>query len=151
MSGPLTGSIVTYASTIKDLLDTNKNALGLRRTFYGDQTMIPDTPVACVEPTIKNNELRRSGASRMLDPTLECSVIIYHSIVGPTETTRLECDTFGEVVETFLNAQVNLGGIVIHCYVTTLESGYVVKSSKTYNACRLTVRALTQVILPNLS
>lgn len=145
---PLTASLVTFASFIEDLLNTNKSALGLGAVYYGDQTTIATTPVACVEPSLKDNNLNEAAASRRLNPTLQVVVIIYHSRVKDTQSTRKECDLFGEAVEALLNAQRTFGELVIHGWVTTFESGYITKSAQTYVACKLTVQAKTQSNLP---
>lgn len=144
----LTISMVDVAEKIFDLLTANTN-LGLAVVYYGDQNRLADTPAACVEPSIKNNNLKTSAMARKLDPEIITEIIIYHSPIQSTQVTRLECDRFGEAVETFINTKRDLDGLIIHGYVTTLESGYVEKTGQIMRACRLTHKSITQGYLPS--
>lgn len=145
----LTLSMVDVAFKIYTKLTDNRNDLGLKAVYYGDQERIAGTPVACVEPTSKSNNLNTSALARKLDPTIETSILIYHSVVQSTQATRLEADQFGEAVETYLNTLRDLDGLVIHAYVSVMESGYLTKGNTVMRACRLTHTAKTQGYLPS--
>lgn len=139
-------SLATFAQNVKDLIDANALALGIKAVYYGDQNKIPVVPAVCVEPTMKSRQL--AGAPRMAENRLEVYVLIYHARLQDVQVTRKECDEFAEDVERVLHADAQLSGTVIHSMVEALESGYAKRSGTEFRSSRLTFAALTKTLLP---
>lgn len=142
---PNTDSLLTFSLAVRNLLSTNAVALGLKGVFFGDRNKIPFVPAACVEPVDKRREL--AGAPRRTENTFQVYVLIYHALVDDTERTLTESLTRAEAVETLLHADPQLGGLVIHGLVRSLESGVAYKQSL-FRATRLTFEGLTKTNLP---
>lgn len=142
----LTDSIVTYTGAIKSLIEANNVVLGFQGIYYGDQQNIPKSPSLAVEPGTKVREI--AGASRAVTVTLTSYVLIYHSRIEDTQNTRFETDLFAESVERLIHTSPTLSGIVVHCFVSSYESGYTYRNGTTWRSARLTVEGLTRVNLP---
>lgn len=142
----LTDSLVTYAQYLYNLLNDNKDELGLELVFYGDQTKLGATPAVCVDPNLKTREI--SGAPRRTAVELSAFIIVYHSKVQDNQTTRVETDKYSETVESFIHQNAQMGGLVIHSLVSRMESGYLTRSNVQYRTTRLTVDATSQIQLP---
>lgn len=154
MTGPngLTISIVTVAQALEQMFRDNMADVGLKAVYYGDQDKIATTPALCVEPATKANNLRISGGGfghRMVDPTINIDLLLYHGAVASTQNNRLEADQFAERCETLIHSNRTLGDIVINGYVTDLESGYSRKTNTLYRTTRLAYECTTQGLLPS--
>ncbi len=151
----LTGSLVVVTQALVDKLTNNMVALGLGAVYYGDQERITTTPVACVEPVNKQNNLDMGAASRLLNPVISVTIILYHSAVASTQSNRHDADAFAEAIETFVNIDRTLNNgvvgndIIIHGYVTGIESGYVTKGNTVMRASKINYSAISRIILPS--
>lgn len=144
---PLTNSLVTLADTVVQMLQNNSSTLGLADVCYGDQQRIHVTPLACVEPDAKNTNLK--GAPRTVDRIFTIYVLLYHAAVTSPQVNRRDADVTAEAVETLLNSDAQMGGLVIHSMVENLESGYVTRNNTLFRASRITFRARSMDRLPN--
>lgn len=144
-----TDSLVTYTQYLYDMINTNLEPLGVAAIFYGDQAKIPVTPTVCVDTDTKVRVI--NGTSRRTENTLTAFVIIYHSKVQDNQVTRKEADQLAEAIETLIHGDSRLGGLVIHSLVTTIQSGYAMRSNTQYRSSRLTVQGISQSLLPNMT
>jgi len=143
---PLTDSLVAVADVIYDKLTANMESLGLAGVLYGDQELLPSSPIACVESDNKTRDLR--GATRRTDNVMTVFVLLYHSEVRSPQSNRRDSDLLAERVEALLHLDPTLGGIVTHSYATQLTSGYVVKNGQLLRASRITFQATSVTSLP---
>ena len=132
----LTDSLVTVVDAVVAKLEAAADDLGLTDVFYGDQELIPRSPAACVETGTKDRSLR--GATRRTDNAFTVYVLVYHSEVRSPQSNRRDADVLAESIETLLHQDKTLGGLVTHCYVTRLESGYSRKQNALLRSSRLT-------------
>lgn len=151
MADRLTDSTLVVAERFYDILHSNKAALGLSSVWFGDQTIVPNTPSLCVEPGSKRRELQ--GVPDRTLNTIETVFLLYHSRVGPgnQQTARRDCIRFAEAIERYLNlnhmrlfdARGDL--ITVHGYCIDLDPGYSYKSQRTlYNSVQMTWRSTTK-------
>src|SRR5512139_916007 len=148
---PLTGSIVVVADAMITQIQGGTYSivpadLAPMDIFYGDQERIPRTPAVCVEPGEKNRELQ--GAPNMTSNTFDIYVLIYHNKMQEIQLTRRECDVLAYEIEKRLHQNLQLGGIIIHGYCVSNESGYTYKQNTLYRSARLTYRATSKTSLP---
>jgi hypothetical protein len=142
----LTHSLVEVTDYVVAKLEANRDALGLYAVYFGDQRQIPGTPVVCVEPDHKRNEL--ISAFRKIEVVCVLQIIIYHSKVTDTQTNRRGADILAEDIEDLLHADPQLGGLAIHCYVTSVNSGYSTKADALMRSCRIQFEVESQNQLP---
>lgn len=142
----LATTIPEIAEALYNKLDVNKEALGIEAVYYGDQNRLPVTPAVCIEPDSKTNTL--TSAFRKVSLDFKIYILLYHSQVSSPQDNRRSADALAEAVETLIHADKDLGGLVIHCMIDEVASGYVTKSNSLVRASRLTFSALSQNQLP---
>jgi hypothetical protein len=148
---PLTSSLVTITNALITQIEGGTYTivpadLAAMDVFYGDQDRIPRTPAVCVEPGEKNREL--DGAPNMTRNTMDIFVLIYHNKMQEQQLTRLETDKLAEEIERRIHQNLQLGGIIIHGFCVSNESGYTYKKDTLYRTARLTFRATSKTSLP---
>lgn len=148
----LSTSYIEIAELLMTKLQNNSMALGLQGVFYGDQNLIPATPVVCVEPDGK--DVTQITGFRKIDYDVNIFLLVYHGAIGSIQLNRQNTDLLAESIETLIHADKGLlradgTASVIHCYITKIASGYVKKGNSTLRASRLTFLAKTQAQLPN--
>lgn len=160
MAQNLTDSLLTTSVRIYDILVANAVGLGLAgptktNVWYGDQSMLPETPAVCIEPGTKTRDLR--GVPDMTENNMDVHIFLYHSAVG-TEQQQSRRDTvgFAEAIERFLHINhlnmVNSIGeqIIVHGFVRSLDAGYQYKNGSTlYNAVHMVWTGFTKTSLRN--
>lgn len=144
---PLTDSLKVVAEYLETLLETNKGSLGLQDIYYGDQSRIPRTPTACIDPGEKQQNL--NGAPRRVEINFTIYILLYHNPVKGVETLTKESDNISEAIENRIHLNPTLGGNVIHSLVTRIEYGYQTRGNTLYRVSRLTVEARSQEQLPS--
>jgi hypothetical protein len=142
----ITTSLVDFAEGVEALLRDRQTELNVAAIFYGDQDRIPVTPTVCLEPVHKERTLQ--GAQRYTILTFQIVILVYHSVAQDNQVTRKEVDRFGEAIEAVLHEDNTLGGRVINCQVTTLESGYAFKSTTLFRSSRITFEGTSRQNLP---
>jgi len=143
---PLTASLVAICDALKTKLETNSTILGLKAVYYGDQDKLPVSPVVCVEPDTKVRDLK--GVPRKTEVTVTVYLMVYHSEITDVQTNRYSADELAEAVETLVHQDPQLDGLVVHCMITRVESGYSNKANSIMRSSRLTFEATTQELLP---
>lgn len=138
-------TVVTQAAF--DLVNANKIALGLADVWYGEQLRIPDTPAVAIESGNVHRELAGVGAQGRVLNTFTIYIIGYLSKLEDNQITRKEVDELMEAVEAKFTADVTLGGVVIHGFVTDFEPGYTTRQGDSYRVCRLTWQGITKTNL----
>lgn len=145
----LTNSMAVLAGYWYQQFLDNAASLNMVGVFYGDQAKIPYNPSLCVEAAVKNNELRAAAASRRIDQLINISIIIYHNAVTVDQVNAQQALVDAESVESFVHARPNCDGLVIHCYVTSIEAGYLERSGSLMKASRLNIEHKTLTTLPS--
>jgi hypothetical protein len=140
------GSLYEVAQYLEDLLQEYSRALDLKDVFYGDQDRIPRSPAACIEPGDKRREL--AGIGRATKVVMTCYIIIYHGEVTTVRDNRRENDLLAERVETIIHSKPTMDDKVIDSLVTSIESGYQLKTRTLFRATRLTIEAQAKTLLP---
>jgi hypothetical protein len=151
---PLTDSLKVFSEYLESLLNTNGGPLGLATqpdgtpaVYYGDQSRIPVTPTACVDPGEKRQTL--NGAPRRVEINFTTYILLYHNPVKGVETLTKESDAIAEAIEDVIHTDAQMGGIVVHSLVSVIEYGYQTRGNTLYRVSRLTVEGRSQVQLPS--
>jgi len=139
---PPTGSTKAFAKAVQTLLETNQVALGIEQIFFGDQTRIAKTPTVCVEMGDKDVSL--VSAFRGAEADISCYVIAYLAVFGSPQDNAEEAGDLADAIETVLHEDAQLGGLVLHCYVSRVEPGYATKGNSIMRAVRLTFKGQTK-------
>lgn len=154
MSSPYsvyTSKVSVIASELKTRIDAVKGTFTppIQDVWYGDQDRIPRTPALCVEPSDKARDLE--GVPNMTRNEFEVFLLIYHNKAQDNQDTRLEVDQIAEQVEDFLHTDLQLvvagNPLIIHGYVTRIESGMQYKQGTLYRAARITYYARNKTSL----
>lgn len=144
---PLTNNLLPVAQYLENLLETNKAVLGLQDVWYGDQSRIPRTPTACIDPGEKRRTLNGAPRRTLLDLTVY--ILIYHNPIKNIEVINRDSDGLAESVEAKIHENAQMGGLVIDSMVTAVEYGYQSRRNTLYRVSRLTVEGRSQVQLPS--
>lgn len=134
-----TDRTTVIATYIKNLINTNKVALGVDTVLYGDHNNIPGGITVTVMAGMKTRQLQgvaNPGArtrNRMI-----VLVTVYCNKTGDEETLSLETDQVAEAVEHLLHQDTTLGDNVIHGFVETWDPGYRFKPGSMFRATQLT-------------
>lgn len=132
-------SIPEITQRIVDLLNEQKDVLGIKRVYYGDQDKIEAYPSVGVESFPKARSLAAQGAGlHKFQIDLSCGIYIYHGMLQASYTTKKETDEFAELVEDMIHSDFTLGGLVIFGFVTRVEPGVALKSDVMVKTTRLT-------------
>jgi hypothetical protein len=142
----LTNSTVTICDYWKKKIEQNLEELELSAVYYGDQERIAKSPALCIEPDTKASELRAAG--RQVMPNWTIYFLLYSADVKNAQWNRRESDRLAELLEAFLNADPQMGGLVVHCWVSESLSGYDRKMGSLMYTNRLTFRANSRFQLP---
>jgi hypothetical protein len=142
-----TDSLVTVADVLVAKLEASADSLGLTDVFFGDQDLIPRSPAACVEPGDKTRDLQ--GATRRTENVFTIYILVYHSEVRSPQSNRKDADTLAEAIESLIHSDATLGGLVRHCYVTQVQSGYARKQNALMRSSRITFEARNMTQLPS--
>ena len=147
---PNTDSLYTVTKAIQTLLQANYVALELDRpedVTYGDQDKIPRTPFLCVESGPKTRTIDGKGASGRTENNFTVFIMCYISNIRSVQENREDADLFAEQIEALLHSDVQLGGIVIHGFVTSIEPGYATRSGALMRVARITWQGLTKTLI----
>jgi len=146
------GSLVARA--IKDFIDLNKDSLGVKQVFYGDQQTFAKYPSVCVEPAITTREL--SGMPYQTDNLFTINILMYFASLQGTEMIQEVCDDLSESLADALNKEsidvqfaggTRFGGIIISGHVSRSEYGYKMLGDKLVRANRLIWIGMTKTRL----
>ena len=141
-----TDRVVVVAKYVQGRIEEAKSELGFKGVFYRDQNKVPFTPAVCVEPSTKRRDLQ--GVPRATRVTMEVVLLIYLYRIGSLEDVGADVDTLAEDLEAFLHLDPQMGGQVIHNYVSTVEYGYAQRDTSLFRTVRMTLEADSKVNLP---
>jgi len=142
-----TDSLLVFSQAVRDRIQDNLLALDIMDVYFGDQGKIPRVPAACVEPVDKTRVL--DGAPRRTLNEIQVYILIYHALVDDVQVTLEQSIQRAEAVETLLHSDPQFGGLVIHCLVQSIESGYAERGKGSlYRTSRLTFVGTTKTNLP---
>lgn len=136
-------SLVAVADYLKNALEA-ATQLGFEDVFFGDQEMIPRTPAVAVDPSDMQRDLAGVATGGMTLNTMTVYVYIYHGPLQSPQITRRECDQLAEAVMEQLHKDLQLGGLVIHGYCTSLESGAASRGSVMLRTHRITWQGISK-------
>lgn len=141
-----TASSEVVATAIMAVIDAHMSDLGIMETFYGDQTIIPQTPAVCVSPGNKTREYE--GASGATRNTFETYVYVYFGKVQDVQTNLHGAQTLADAIEPVVQADLTLGGIVIGTLCVQNEPGMINKMGSLLMGNRMTFQSFSKTRLP---
>lgn len=123
---PYTDKVSDVAQAIVDLLKDNWDDLGLNDpedVFYGNEARIGRFPAIAVDPSPGlNAEL--TGTMMQATNTFEITILVYEGALKNQEVKRKDCDQRAEAIRAKLLSNKQLGGLVAHGHVLTIEPGF---------------------------
>jgi hypothetical protein len=141
---PLTDKPSVVVQAHVNLLITNKIALGLADVFYGDQALIPRTPSVCVEAGPFDQEANRVGGRLATENTFRDYLLVYVGKVQDVQANYKKSLELAEAIRDLLNLDLQLGGLVVHGYVRSIEPGYVRKRDALLKVERILWQGMSQ-------
>lgn len=142
----LVQAIVTEMEELQATLALDdQNPLQIQDVWFGDQSAIPRFPAVCVEPGDTNRELQ--GASHRTLNTMSVYILVYHGQMTDMATKKLECNQLAEAIVDKLHAELTLGGLVIHGFCPSSESGYATRGTATIFAHRITWQGISKTTI----
>lgn len=161
MADNMTDDVGVISDRIFDLLrvPATMSSLGLQSVWYGDQSLVPNTPSLCVEPGLVRSPL--DGVPAMVLNTIDVVLLLYHSKVGPLaagsdggqQAERRNAIQFAYNIRNHLHQNhlhlQNASGdrITVHSWVTELDPGYAYRGRTLYHAVRMTWQSTTKTRL----
>lgn len=148
MTASNTAKTSVLAEFMQNLLKTNKTSLGLQEVYYGQQSMIPVSPVVVVTPGEKTRDLAGvSAPGGRTDNWLTVYVDVLSSKVGSEEEIRKYLDELADSVEEFLHQDTTMEGYVIHGFVISWDPGITFIANSQFRTVRLTWRGRSKTYL----
>ena len=132
-------SIVAIADSIKAVVEANANTLSIKKVVYGDVDIVTDSVTVCIAPDSKTSTLHNSAPTAKRSHTL--LVIIYFAFQTDPEYNHRQADILAENLETILNQDHSINGLVTFGMVSGLSSGYTRKNGELVRTTRLTITA----------
>lgn len=139
-------SLVEFADATKTLLEDYQEELEIHSIFYGDQQKLPGTPVVCIEPDTKANDL--VGSPRAVNVRFTVQILVYTAAINSPQINQRDADVLAEKIEDILHLDPQLGERVIHCMVDSIQSGYARKSGTLVRANKIQFSGQSKVRLP---
>lgn len=147
-------SITRYI--IDDVISPKKAQWQIDRVYYGDQRILGDGTVVCVEPARNSSE--PVTTSMGMRHEFETSIIIYtHGGNDGNEGAQARADMLLETIRDELNkiasaaelglGGTQLGGLITHGWCISEEYGYRVPASQLIRANRLTFSSMSRTDL----
>lgn len=143
----LSNDVTEVVNALFALVEDHAEEFGIGAMHYGDQSKIVTGNTVCFEVESKTKTLKNSP--RGMDVMFTVYVLVYTAKVQSPEMNREESDRLAQQIETVLDEDGQLGGLLIHGYVSRLESGYSVKSDSIVRSSRLTYEGRSQTRLPS--
>lgn len=134
-------------AALEKILTDNQEDLGLQDIFFGDQTLIARTPTACIEPNTVERIMNSTGF--MTDNAVTAFIMLYHGKVQDKQLNRVQCLQYAEAIARVIHTgdNKNLGGLVVHGYISTLDAGFAVRSNSWFMVTRMTYHAVSRTPL----
>lgn len=149
----MTYSNTEIATAIRDVLLADVDTLGLGGVVYGDQVLIPVSPLVCVEPLVTDRAY--TGTNYRTDNTFQTNVIVYFTNLDNVEDRVRDCDLKTEEVADFLNAiarpehlgGTRLGGLILQGHTTTIQYQYSMREKRLVRANQIVFVSQTRTDL----
>lgn len=123
---------------IKNLIESNKVALGVNTVLYGDHLQIPGGITVVVNDGVKNRVLQGvaypGGRTRN---KLNILITVYNNKTGDESTERLLVNQIAEAVEHLLHQNTLMGGNVLHGFVETWNPGNTFKAGSMFRSVQM--------------
>jgi hypothetical protein len=132
----LTHSISVMTQALVNVLEEHQQEIGLKRVYYGDQSMVPDFPSVGVE-TAPLDRLWDKSSTHKFEINLRCDLYLYVGRVQSSELTKQEVDALTQRVEDAVHIDFTVGGLVIFGYIERIEPGVSMKSDVMVQTTRL--------------
>lgn len=129
--------------TIKTILESNMDALGLRGVYYGDQDKIPHYPAVSVQSGGKDREQRSLHEWGLV---LKATIFVHHGKVQSSEITLEEMDGLVEEIENVIHGNLTLNGTVIFGFVTSVEPGVFLRDEVMVRSTRMSYEAQSKEV-----
>ena len=144
-----TKNLSEIITAVKNVYEAAQYNLGLKSVFVGDQELVPNTPCLCIEPQGVDRE--STGLSFQTTNHFSLYLILYHGIIQDSQKNIQECLEFAELVSDELHKDVNknLGGLLIHGYVTSSKAGIAPRNKNWWYATRMTYQGVSKTLLYN--
>ena len=113
--------------------------------YYGDQTIIPMSPAAVVEPG--GIERTLEGINIMTVNAIIVTITVYHASIAETQITKRDCDLDAQKVVDELHSDTQMGDTVIFGYCTKVDSGYSMKGGALQYATRIEWEGTTKTMI----
>lgn len=144
-----TYSMLTVAQAVQAQLVAAHTTLGIDSNdiYYGDQVLVPRSPIICVEPSSVHRSL--SGASRppRTDNKFSVHLLCYIQEVSDSSTIAIHTDQFIDKVCDVINKDTTLGNTVLFAFTSDIEPGYAARGRALYRVARITIDAQTKTFL----
>lgn len=143
---PLTQNLSDIAEYLVSKIDAARDALKVDVVYYGDQQKLDAGVVVCVEPDEKSLDLK--GLPRNMKVEFTVQIFVYHSLLQSPITSRRDNDKCAEAIQDLIHQDPYFGGLVIHGFVRSTQSGVATKSNSLVRATRMEYWASSAVMLP---
>ena len=127
-----------------DKVEGESGQMGFQAVYYGDQAVIPATPVLCIGASVVDTELQPSR----LNHDVHAYLLIYHGKIQDVQKNQKEADELAEDLRDFLHLDPQLGGLIIQGYIQRMESGYARRENSLMSTHRMTWHAMTRTVNP---
>ena len=133
--------IVDIADHIKAVVEANAATVTpqIKKVVYGDVDVLTDSVTVCVAPDTKDSTLHNAAPTAKVEHKV--IVTIYFAFQTDPEYNHRQADVLAETLETILNADHSINGLVTFGMVTQMASGYTRKSGELVRTSRLTITA----------
>lgn len=114
---------LTVAEALHDLIEENKEPLGIRFVGFGEDEIFPEYPVVVVQAGPLTRELH---ATHQFKLTFRCDLFIYHADWTVSHSIRTADDmALSQAVRDLLHKDKGFGGQLIFSYVDAETPGRI--------------------------
>lgn len=146
--GPPTDQDEVVAEFIFNLINDNKETLGVEDVLYGNHVMIPRSSAAVVTAMGHNRALAGVAApGGVTMNTLIVMIDLHWSKVGDESTQRREADAKGTILERKIHADTTCGGLIIHGFINQVDRGETVFNGSMFRTVRMLFNGTTKTYL----
>lgn len=129
-----TKSIKVLCDTLEGILDTAKDSIGIQEIYRGLQELVPVTPSIMIG---RGRKTRTIATTRQYRIDFAVDLVIFHGKLKSTELIQVEMEQLVEDVEDVLNADMTLGGLITHGWVSRTDSGTAAANGVLFRSTRI--------------
>jgi hypothetical protein len=137
------------ANYLLNMITVGASALGVDPTkgvWYGDQTLLPTTPLLCVIPG-PEAAVPQGAGGRPMQMTFTTFVMVYYGKVQDQQLNIHASLTLANAVKRLVHTDPFLGGNVINCYCSAVDPGIAAKGGALIDATRMAFQSRSKVVL----